>query len=231
MGMKRVIICDEDERIVSELNQMIENLFPGQFQINGYVSARQLIYEIEDGFLKFADILFVDMEMKEMSGTEIAKILQKRIPVLKIIFMTGCPERTEEIFDEICPFGLLLKPFRKERLEKCMRKELDSRKTAERFVKIRKKGGNCYVPMEEIYYVESSARKLFIHKKEETECVYEKISHFCIQYEEDFVRCHQSYAVNQKYVAEVSAAGILLKNGIRIPISRQKYKEVRSKIF
>lgn len=229
--MKKVIICDEDEKTVSELDRMIESLFPGQFQVNGYVSARQLIYEIEDGFLKSADILFVDMEMKEMSGTEIAKILQKKIPVLKIIFITGCPERTEEIFDEICPFGLLFKPFRKERLEKYMRKELEGRKAAGRFVEIRKKGGNVYVPIEEIYYVESSARKLFIHKKEVTECVYERISNFCIRYESNFVRSHQSYAVNREYVTEVSASGILLKNGIKIPISRQKYKEVRSKLF
>lgn len=229
--MKKVIVCDQDEKTVSRLGKMIEELFPRQFQVSGYVSARQLVYEIEDGFLKSADILFVDMEMKEIGGTEIAKILQNKMPVLKIIFMTACPRRAEEIFDEINPFGLLLKPFREESLAKYIKRELKDSKREGRFVEIKKRGRNCHVPMEEIYYVESSARKLLIHKKEETECVYERISHFCALYEDDFVRCHQSYAVNWKHVAEVSAEGIVLKNGVKVPVSRQKYREVRSNIF
>lgn len=229
--MKKIIICDHDEKTVLELGRTIEELYPKQFQISGYVSARQLIYEMEDGFLKFADLFFVDMEMKEMDGMEIAKILQKEMPVLKIIFMTECPRRAEEIFDGISPFGLLLKPFCKKRLAKCMKREMEEIKREARFVEIKRKGRNYYVPMEEIYYVESSARKLLIHKKEEIECVYERISRFCVLYEDDFVRCHQSYAVNWKQVAEVSAAGIILKDGTKVPISRQKYREVRSKIF
>lgn len=229
--MKKVIVCDHDEKTVSKLGKMIEELFPRQFQIDGYVSARQLVYEMEDGFLRSADLLFVDMEMKEMDGIEIAKLLQKKMPVLKIIFMTGFPKRAEEIFDEISPFGLLLKPFCKERLAKYMKRELEGVNRKSRFVEIKKKGRNYHLPMEEVYYVESSARKLLIHKKEETECVYERISNFCVLYEDDFVRCHQSYAVNWGQVAEVSAAGIILKNGVKVPISRQKYREVRSKIF
>ena len=112
-----------------------------------------------------------------------------------------------------------------------MKRELESEKKEGRFVEIRKKGKNYYVPTEEIYYVESRARKLFIHKKDKTESVYERISRFCFLYEEDFVRCHQSYAVNWGQVAEVSTNGILLKNGEKIPISRQKYREVRSRIL
>lgn len=229
--MKKVIICDDNEKSIFELRELIDQLFPNLFVISGYVSARQLIYEVEDEFLKSADILFVDVEMKEMEGTKVAKILQKKMPMLKIIFITGYPERTEKIFDEIDPFGLLLKPFCRERLEKCLKRELESEKKEGRFVEIRKKGKNYYVPTEEIYYVESRARKLFIHKKDKTESVYERISRFCFIYEEDFVRCHQSYAVNWGQVAEVSTNGILLKNGEKIPISRQKYREVRSRIL
>lgn len=229
--MKKVIICDEDEKAVIQLRDMIDQLFPDLFVVNGYVSARQLIYEVEDGFLKSADVMFLSMEMKEMDGIEVAKILQKRMPMLKIIFMTGYPERTEKIFDEIYPFGLLFKPFRKERLEKYMKKELEGTGKEGHFVEIRKKGRNYYIPIEEIYYVESMARKLMIHKKDGTDCVYERISKFCVLYKDDFVRCHQSYAVNWGQVAEVSMSEILLKNGIKIPISRQKYREIRSRII
>lgn len=230
IGMKRVIICDDDEKAIIQLRDMIDRLFPNLFAVSGYVSARQMIYEVEDGFLKSADVLFLNMEMKEMDGMEAARILQKRIPMLKIIFVTDFPERTEKIFDEIYPFGLLLKPLRKEPLKKYLNRELDGGKREGHFVEIRKKGGNYYIPAEEIYYVESRARKLLIHKKDEIECVYERISNFCVLYEEDFVRCHQSYAVNWGQVAEVSKKGILLKNGARIPVSRQKYRDVRSRL-
>jgi len=86
--MKKVIICDDNEKSIFELREMIDQLFPNLFVISGYVSARQLIYEVEDEFLKSADVLFVDVEMKEMEGTKVAKILQKKMPMLKIIFIT-----------------------------------------------------------------------------------------------------------------------------------------------
>ena len=88
-----------------------------------------------------------------------------------------------------------------------------------------------FIPVDEILYVESKGRKLMIYRKEGMECVYERISNFCNLYQKDFVRCHQSYAVNWNQVSEVQMAAVTLKNGERVPVSRKKYREISKKLF
>lgn len=226
MNMKKVVVCDEDEKIVIHLNHIIKNMFPRQVQVNGYVSPKQLIYEMEDDFLKSADLFFVSLEMKEQDALSLAKYIQQKLPVAKIFFITEYSKRVEEIFDGISPSGVLLKPLREERLKKYIEKELEDRKRDVRHISVKKRGRMLFIPMDELLYVESSGRKLFLHKRDETECVYEKISAFCRMYSEVFVRCHQSYAVNRNYVEEVAKSGILLKGGVCVPVSRQKYSEI-----
>lgn len=227
--MRRIIICDNDQKIVSELGQLIERVFPEQFQISGYVSSRQLVYEMEDGFLELPDMLFLGVRMKEIDGIETAQHFQKKLPEVKIVFVTESPECAEEIFDDIRPFGLLLRPFRRERLEKYIVRGLEEEGYRGKMVKIKKKGKGYYMPVDEILYVESKGRKLTIHKIGGTESVYEKISGFCDTYQEDFFRCHKGYAVNHRQISKIAPSGIILKNGMVVPISRQKFQGIREK--
>ena len=229
--MKRVIICDNDVKIVSGLIEMISTLFPNQFQVCGYVSSRQLVYEIEDGYLKDADLLFLDLKIGTADEMEIAKYIEQKFPVTKIVFLSDSLECIEDLFEEIRSFGILLKPLKEERLKKYLERELAEEKQEGAFVKIKKNGKVHFIPVEEILYVESKGRKLMIYRKEGMECVYERISNFCNLYQKDFVRCHQSYAVNWNQVKEVQTAAVTLKNGEKVPVSRKKYREISKKLF
>ena len=229
--MKRIMVCTEDETALVKLRGMIGKLFPDRFAVCGYVSARQMMYEIEDGFEDDAYLFFLDLEMREMGGMELAKKLQKKMPAAKIIFFTGCPLRAEEIFDGIYPCGLLFQPFCEARLKRCILKELENEEKGGGFVKINKQGRHYHIPADEILYVESRGRKLLIFKENETEYVYERISNFCLLYKEKFIRCHQSYAINLSHAAEISTKGIRLKNGVIVPVSRKNYQDIQMKIF
>ena len=41
-----------------------------------------------------------------------------------------------------------------------------------------------------------------------------------------FVKCHRSYIVNVKHINSITKNKVFLSNGMKIPISRSKYKEV-----
>lgn len=43
---------------------------------------------------------------------------------------------------------------------------------------------------------------------------------------EYFVRCYRSYIVNVKYIKSILKNHVLLEDGVEIPISRGKYKEI-----
>ena len=40
------------------------------------------------------------------------------------------------------------------------------------------------------------------------------------------MRCHRSYIVNVKYIKSILKNHVLLEDGVEIPISRGKYKEI-----
>lgn len=228
--MKRIIICDDKEKNIVQLRGAIEKLFPGEFFLNGYVSDRQIFYEIEDGFLEAVTFVFLNLDMKGTDSIAFAGKLQKKLPSAKIIFIAEHLKRVEEIFDEVSPFGLLCLPLNELRLEKCIRREEKQQKGGE-FVKVNKQGRHYHILADDIFYVESRGRKLGIHREKETDYVYERISNFCDLYQKNFIRCHQSYAINQSHVIEISTKGVILKNGVCIPVSRKNYQDVKMRIL
>ena len=138
--MKRVIICDEEMESVSKLSTMIGQIFPKQFLLHGYVSAKQLFYEIEDGFIRTADIIFLSMEIKQVTEIDFAVYIQQKFPMAQIIFLAEDLQQVEAMFDEISPDGLLLKPLNRQRLEKCA-----VRKKWQRRIAFHKTEWNCYL--------------------------------------------------------------------------------------
>lgn len=69
-----------------------------------------------------ADVVFIDMEMGELHGLELAEIIQSRYPNhLEIVFVTAYPQFALEAF-EVNAIDYLLKPVIRERLEATVQK-------------------------------------------------------------------------------------------------------------
>lgn len=69
-----------------------------------------------------ADVAFIDMEMGELHGLELAEIIQSRYPNhLEIVFVTAYPQFALEAF-EVNAIDYLLKPVIRERLEATVQK-------------------------------------------------------------------------------------------------------------
>lgn len=83
----------------------------------------------------------------------------------------------------------------------------------------------------EIYYLHSQQRKLFVHTAKN---VYE-IGGKLDEEEEHLkrlpmVRTHYSYLVHLRYLEQISGREATLKNGERIPVSERRRKQVYEKI-
>lgn len=83
----------------------------------------------------------------------------------------------------------------------------------------------------EIYYLHSEQRKVFIHTAKR---VYEIGGRLDDEEEHlkglPMVRTHHSYLVHIRYLEEVSGNEVMLKNGERIPVSAKKRKPVRDRV-
>lgn len=112
--MRTIIIDDEQlalehfERLISEFSK-IEVI--GSYQNS--LAALQAISEYRP------DIVFIDIEMPGLTGIQIAKEISKELPDTHIVFVTAFHEYAVEAF-EVNAVDYLVKPIRKERLEKTL---------------------------------------------------------------------------------------------------------------
>ncbi len=60
--------------------------------------------------------------------------------------------------------------------------------------------------------------------------MYETLNHIAAIFSGDFVRIHQSYLVNLRFVRRIEGNSLLLQDNLALPVARSKLKEVRQKI-
>ncbi|MBR6522581.1 MAG: response regulator [Oscillospiraceae bacterium] len=108
------IIAVDDERIALEgLLDVISEAAPNA-EISGFEypeDALEFVYEHE------CNIAFLDVEMAEMSGVELAEKLKLQNPDINIIFATGFEEYRKEAYD-LHASGYLTKPITVEKVRK-----------------------------------------------------------------------------------------------------------------
>lgn len=84
---------------------------------------------------------------------------------------------------------------------------------------------------EEILYVESDRRNVIVHARTASHRAYAKLSDILGQLPPNFVRCHQSYAVNLDCVIRLGTDSVTLASGETVPVSRRWRSSVREALF
>ena len=100
------IIAVDDERIALEgLLDVIREAAPG-VELTGFEYPEDALNFVSD---YSCNVAFLDVEMAEMSGVELAGQLKLRNPDINIIFATGFEEYRKEAYD-LHASGYLTKP-------------------------------------------------------------------------------------------------------------------------
>lgn len=111
-----VIVDDEILSINNLSNMLIESDI---VELKGrFTSAKEALFNIEKMDI---DVIFLDIEMREMNGMDFASEVNKINENIKIIFVTAFNQYAVDAF-EVSAVDYLMKPVRKERLYKTLRK-------------------------------------------------------------------------------------------------------------
>ena len=81
------------------------------------------------------------------------------------------------------------------------------------------------VSADDIYYIESSNRKVTLYLRHEKIEYYDKISSLESELKPDFFRIHKGYLVNIKYVERYDRTEVKMRNGDSLLISKYKYQD------
>lgn len=178
------------------------------------------------------DLLFLDVRLPGISGSEAAERLRKRNENLEIVFCTAYSEYMRDALD-LHAFGYLEKPFEKQAIVQIMDDFLKLRfERSSRPVYLKMEGGFEKYLIEDILYFERVGRKLFLNtfgRKQSVRmtlaAVYETLD------SEDFVYIHKGCIVNMKYVKRLIADEVTMDDGAVLKVARPRSKDFRARWF
>lgn len=175
------------------------------------------------------DLLFLDIQMPEMKGTDFAKMIPSDT---QIIFTTAYSEYALEGY-ELNALDYLLKPITFERFLKAVNKAkiADETKTTDQAITV-KSGYDLYrLKYTDIRYIESDSEYVKYHTADrkimsnQSLKALEKILPGSL-----FIRVHRSYIVNRQMVTGLKGRDLLLGD-VEIPVSDSYYERVKEALF
>ncbi|GAA0873096.1 LytTR family DNA-binding domain-containing protein [Gangjinia marincola] len=183
------------------------------------------------------DLVFLDINMPEISGLAFAKVLEQDTPV---IFTTAHREYAVEGF-ELQAVDYLLKPIAKERLQQAIAKlvgrvhvplppSVASKESADAFVFVRENRKMTKIEFEDIVFVESLSDYIKIHLTDKTVVTRETISAFEGKLPGSaFLRIHRSFIVSLAAITGYTNETVEV-SGKALPISRSYRAEVVARL-
>ena len=224
--MIRTAICDDEPQIRADLAALIRAQ-PFSCEIVEYASAGDCL---ADG--REVDLLFLDVELDAagMDGMALAARIRERYSDVRpvIIFVTGYERYVFDAFD-VGAFQYLLKPVDEEKFAQVFARAVEQigagRETLARTLTLQSAGTSRTVPLDSIYYIESSNHKVVLRLKDGEFSCYAKIRDLEAELGDQFCRVHKGYLVNLAYVEGYSKTELTLTNGEKLLISKYKYQD------
>ena len=226
--MIKIAICDDEANIRAYLSSLIQAQ-DCPCEITEYASAGDCLADNRE-----IDLLFLDIELTTdrsgLDGMALARKIRERAagtqPV--IIFVTGYERYVFDAFD-VGAFQYLLKPVDEEKSAKVFSRAVAQIGTARekpgRVLTLQSANTSKTVPLDSIYYIESSNHKVELHLKDGEFACYAKIGDLELELQDQFFRIHKGYLVNLSYVDGYSKTEVTLTNGERLLLSKYKYQD------
>lgn len=177
-----------------------------------------------------ADLLFLDIQMPELSGMEFAKILPKKT---KLVFTTAFSQYALEGYDADA-LAYLLKPISYESFLKAAKKALDLYTQAnkaetyqrDRFMYVKSEYKLLRIDFDDILFVEGLKDYIKIHLEGGEKVVSLMNLKTLEDYlpKPEFMRTHRSYIVNMGKVRQIDRLRMVFGD-VYIPIS-ESYKDI-----
>jgi DNA-binding LytR/AlgR family response regulator len=205
----RKILIDMIHRYCTENNSILN--------INTYNKGEEFISDFND---QNFNLVFLDIYMGRLNGIETAKEIRKKDNNCIIVFMTTSTDFALDAYS-LDASQYLVKPITYDKIKKIFDKCLEQFSNSMRFIEIIENSSTIKILLKDIYYIEVYDKTCFIHKKDEVIKTYSSLAKLCdLLGGVPFLKCHRSYIVNMFYINEILSNDFILKNGEKIPITK-----------
>jgi len=215
----KIAICDDDIREIEKINAKIKT-HRINHEITKFTSAIPLLKHIEKG--EQFDVLFLDVQMPDTDGWQIAKQLKIKRTKIYIAMVTIMSDYIYDSFDRVDWFAP--KPV----CEKKIHQILDN--AQERIfpdvLSIKIENIPVTLTASEIKYIEVHHNELFIHTANQRFITRMSLKEM-VKLLHDiscFVQIHQSHIVNLDYYSTLRENQVVLRSGEQLTLARGRRK-------
>jgi len=243
-----IVIADDEAPARDELVYLLENCeeVDKVTAASGGMDAIKKVKELAP------DVLFLDMDMPDLNGLQVAEIVADMHPQMKIVFSTAYDQYAIHAF-KLRAFHYMLKPYDEEDIAIIFRElrkvqqpndvtlgAASGTVSAKTSVKLalELEEGIIYVFPKDIMYISKELKHVEVHLYDRVYQVSYTLSELELKLEPyGFFRCHKSYLVNFAAISEmkswVNGAYNLMMEDVKrstIPVSRNYVKQLRLKL-
>lgn len=228
--MLKIAICDDDVVLTSKLEELLEkiSLKNGiKADIDIYFDGYGILNAIKRG--EYYDIIYMDIEMKTLDGIEAAKEIRKLNTKVLIMYISSHEQYLKQLF-EVEPFRFISKPIEEDLFEHDFLKAYNKILKEDVYFNYKFNKSDIKVLISDIMYFESDGRIINIIMTNSTDKFYDKLNDVEDRLKKSkftFLRIHQSYLVNFKYIEKISFSKITLMDGTELQISEERQKQIR----
>ena len=223
----KIAVLDDNADDLHALCTMIDTVCAEQTprpMIRAFTDERKFLAHMSSAR---ADIVFLDIYLKERTGIRTAQILRSFNTSCAIIFVTSSREHAVEAFD-VTASHYLIKPVTEEGVREALartpffKKERPTIPLTIEYTEQR-------IPIEHIRYVDADGRRCSFHLTDGTTLSpYMTLSRAreLLDAMPMFLSCHRSLLVNMDEIHQLTPEGILLSDGTLLPIATRRKSEV-----
>ncbi len=172
------------------------------------------------------DLIFTDIQMPDLTGIQLMKVLDK---TQKFIITTAYTDYAIESFN-FHVVDYILKPITKDRFDQSIEKygalfqQKPTNNSTYIFAKV--DGRQVKINFSELIFVEGLKDYIRVHTKTDKMMVLETMKSFEAKLTENFKRIHRSYIINLDYLSSIDGNSVYL-NQKMLPIGETYRKEIK----
>lgn len=223
MNTIKCLVIDDEELARTLLKSYIDNVdfleLVGSFE--SPIDAMRILKDTA------IDVIFLDIQMPDLKGTEFAKMIDSKT---KVIFTTAYSEYALEGF-ELNALDYLLKPIAFERFLQAVNKFKKDEAAFDNSITVKSGYDLHKLNFDDILYVKSDSEYVVFHTLEKRIMSYQSLKSL----EKDlpkstFIRVHRSFIVNKDKVSTLKGKDLIIGD-TKIPVSASYFEMVKTELF
>ena len=219
-----IAICDDDNEVLKDIKARLLQ-YKKDYEKDLFNSGRQLLQSD-----KIYDLIFLDIEMPEIDGMQVASELRERKYDGHIVFLTSHTEFMPNAF-KVRAFRFLNKPIADADFEETL-KESEKEIVNNKKIVVHTTEGTRILNLKDIIFIESSRNYTNICVRNDNGSgiiVRKSLGEWMnVLGNEHFYQVHKSYIIALRYIDAIDNSQISLKHTeLRIAVSKRKVVEVK----